>query len=165
MIRLETPSDLPLVRAVHTAAFDSPAEADLIDALRASGHLLVSLVAVEAGQMVGHIAFSPVSIEGVTPTGAGLAPVAVVPAFQRRGFGGQLIHAGLDACRQLKIDYVVVLGDPAYYQRFGFRPASASQLESEYDAGDAFQVLELTPRCLSDIAGVVQYGAEFRELS
>jgi len=165
MIQPETQTDIPSVRAVHSAAFPGTAEADLVDALRANYHLVVSVVASDESQLVGHVAFSPVTIEGVELVGVGLAPVAVLPSHQGRGFGGQLIRAGLDACRELGIDYVVVLGHPTYYPRFGFTPASAFSLENEYGAGDEFMVIELTPKCLAGHSGLVQYGDEFRALA
>ena len=161
MIRAEEQSDIPLVRSLHRSAFPTAAEADLVDALRASGHLLVSLVAMDTSQLVGHVAFSPVSISDASPVGAGLAPVAVLPAHQQRGFGARLIRAGIEACRDIGIDYVVVLGEPSYYQRFGFVSASESKLENEYGAGDEFMVIELNQNSLSGTAGLVRYGAEF----
>jgi len=150
---------------VHSAAFPTTAEADLVDALRANDHLVVSLVALDEVQLIGHIAFSPVTIEGVELVGLGLAPVAVLPSHQGQGFGGQLIRAGLEACRELGVDYVVVLGHPNYYPRFGYAPASTYSLDNEYGAGDEFMVIELTPRCLAGHSGLVQYGDEFRALA
>lgn len=165
MIRAEKQSDIPFVRAVHCAAFPATAEADLVDALRSNGHLLVSFVAFDESQLVGHVAFSPVTTSAAKPVGAGLAPVAVLPSHQGRGVGGGLIRAGLDACRDEGIDYVVVLGAPEYYRRFGFAPAAKSKLENEYGAGDEFMVIELRRHCLSGITGLIRYGEEFQALS
>ena len=164
MIRPAAESDAPLVRKVHLAAFPTPAEADLVDQLLANGHLLISLVACAAGQVVGHIGFSPVSLADTNLTGVGLAPVAVLPADQQRGWGSKLIRAGLQACRTAGVDYVVVLGAPDYYQRFGFQPASNWGLQNEYGAGDAFMALPLTSGSLGTVRGVVRYGEEFRML-
>lgn len=178
-IRPELASDTASIHAVHCAGFPTPAEADLVDALRAAGNLSVSLVACAEGVprvlgpdsragkgVVGHVALSPVSVEGTSVArGVGLAPLAVLPAHQRRGIGGELVRAGLQACREQAVDYVVVLGEPAYYRRFGFRAASHWRLESAYDAGDAFMALELTPGCLEGLSGLVRYGEEFQAFS
>lgn len=165
MIRTEEQADIPLVRTVHCAAFPTTAEADLVDMLRNNGNLLHSLVAMDGSQLVGHVAISPVSISDSSLVGAGLAPVAVLPSHQRRGFAGQLIRAGLEACRDSGIDYVVVLGEPGYYKRFEFAPASKSGLDNEYGVGDEFMVIELRPNCLTDVRGLVRYSEEFRVFS
>lgn len=166
MIRNEQETDVPLVRYVHEQAFPTTAEADLVDGLRDHGHLIITLVATDEAGLVGHIGFSPVQIENVTLTGLGLAPVAVLPSKQGQGIGGDLIRAGLGACRRRSgIDYVVVLGEPEYYQRFGFKTASQFGLGNEYEVDAEFMVIELTENCLANISGVVRYGDEFRELS
>lgn len=161
-IRKETPADYAATRQVHLAAFPTPLEADLVDALRSAGHLTVSLVAVESEAIVGHIAFSPVTTEKpVLVTGVGLAPVAVTPAFERRGIGSELIRQGLQACKSLRFGWAVVLGDPAYYRRFGFDRASKFGLDNEYGVDEEFTVAELIPGCLPRDAGVVHYAPEF----
>ena len=83
-IRLEAPPDHPAIRGVHASAFPTTHEADIVDALRRAWRLTLSLVAMEGGEVVAHVAFSPVTLAGTTD-GVGLAPVAVLPAFQRRG--------------------------------------------------------------------------------
>jgi len=143
-VRPEPPQDTAAVREVHRAAFGQDAEARLVDQLRAHGEALVSLVVELDGAVVGHILFSPVSLEGETLChGVGLAPVAVLPAFQRQGMGTRLIEAGLAVCREADFQYVVVLGEPHYYGRFGFAKASSRGLGNEYGADHAFMVLEL----------------------
>ena len=126
IIRAETPADLPAIRSVVTAAFqDAPHsagnEAAIVDALREAGALAVSLVAEEEGVVVGHVAFSPVTIDGRDIGWYGLGPVAVLSGKRRRGIGEALIKAGLARIEELSARGCVVLGDPAYYGRFGFR--------------------------------------------
>jgi len=159
-IRPEKPDDANAIRRVHVAAFPTPAEASLVDALRRSGRLCVSRVALIDEQVVGHIAFSPLNIDG----GVGLAPVAVLPAQQRRGHGSALIRAGIDACRQRGDSLIVVLGDPAYYRRFGFRPAAGWNLRDEYGGGDAFAAIVLDEARLPQGGGLVRYAPEFAAL-
>ncbi|HVK15416.1 MAG TPA: N-acetyltransferase [Fimbriiglobus sp.] len=163
-IRPEQPGDASAVRRVHESAFPTPVEADLVDALRANGDLWLSLVAVDGWEVVGHVAFSPVTVNGEEVSGMGLAPVAVHPDRQKQGLGTRLTMEGLSECRSAGLGFVVVLGWPAYYSRFGFRPAASYGLTSVYDAGDAFQVLELRPGGLPDSGGLVRYAAPFDAL-
>jgi putative acetyltransferase len=160
LIRSEQPRDVAAIQAVHSAAFPTVLEAQLVDALRAAGRLTVSLVAEEGGRIVGHVAFSPVTIAAAAD-GLGLGPVAVLPEFQRRGIGGGLITCGLAAAERLGTGFVVVLGEPAYYGRFGFRPAAEWELRDEYGGGPAFQAMELRPGALAHISGLVCYAPEF----
>lgn len=127
-IRPEQPDDYRAVHRVHAAAFPTEAEANLVDRLRQAGKAIVSLVAEVDGSVVGHVLFSPVTIQGEAAvyTGLGLAPVAVLPAHQNQGIGGQLITQGLAVCRQLGQPWVVLLGHPSYYPRFGFQRLRAS---------------------------------------
>ena len=124
-IRPEAPGDAVATHHVNTRAFGRLQEADLVDALRQNGGLTIWLVAVQDGHIVGHIAFSPVTITSDTATldAIGLAPMAVLPEYQRRGIGSQLVEAGLNACHNTPYGVVVVLGHPHYYPRFGFSPA------------------------------------------
>jgi putative acetyltransferase len=159
-IRPEREGDAAAIYAVHAASFPSDAEARLVDLLRAGNYLCVSLVAELDGNIIGHIAFSPVTTpNGVV--GAGLAPVAVVPPHQRRGVAAELVRVGLAACRAAGCGWAVVLGEPAYYSRFGFKPASEFGLTDEYHGGNAFQALELVPGGMPVGAGLVRYSAEF----
>ena len=168
LVESERPEDHAGVRGVHLAAFPSPVEADLVDQLRANGRAADSLVAREGEAVVGHVLFSPVAIHGIAVAqgdvlahGLGLAPVAVLPEFQRRGVGSALINAGIARCRESGAAFVVVLGEPAYYARFGFQPASRYRLQSEYSAGDAFQVLPLKLAALPEQCGLVRFAEEF----
>ena len=165
LIRPEVPADLAAVRAVLTAAFPTPAEAGLVDALRSAGRLTVSLVATTSnGEIIGHVALSPLTLDDHHTRGLGLAPVAVDPAHQGRGLGGALVRAALAAARDRGARFVVLLGAPAYYSRFGFVAASTLGLTSEYEAGDAFQAIELQPGALAPLRGLVRYAPEFADL-
>ena len=158
-IRPETPADFPAIHALVAACFPSDSEARLIDALRAAGRLSLSLVAEDAGGLLGHVGFSPMTGLG---GGLGLAPLAVHAGHRRRGVGAALARAGLAACARLGARFVVVLGDPAYYGRFGFAPAHRWGLRGEYGGGDAFQALELVPGAIR--AGLIRYAPEFAAL-
>ena len=158
--RPEEPRDVAAIQAVHSAAFPTVVEARLVDALRAAGRLTVSLVAEEGGRIVGQVAFSPVTTAAAAD-GLGLGPVAVLPEFQRRGIGGGLIRGGLKAAERIRTGFVVVLGEPAYYSRFGFRPAADWGLLDEYGGGPAFQAIELRPGALASTSGLVRYAPEF----
>jgi len=148
---------------VHAASFPTPAEARLVDLLRAAGRLRVSLVAEVGGVIVGHVVFSPVTAAS-TAAGAGLAPIAVIESHRRRGIGAELVRKGLDACREAGVGWVVVLGEPAYYARFGFRAASEFGLRDDYGGGAAFQAVELVRGALPVGAGLVRYAEEFATL-
>src|SRR5438045_4385701 len=159
-IRPERPDDIAAIRRVNERAFDSPAEADLVDLLRERGKVTLSLVAVHAGQVVGHILFSPVVIEATEQSVAavGLAPMAVLPEWQNQGVGSLLVKAGLDECRRLGHRAVVVLGHADYYPRFGFVPASRYHVGSEYDVPDeVFMAMELQSEALAACAGTARY--------
>ena len=163
LIRAERENDRDAVYAVNVSAFETPAEADLVDSLREQAHPIVSLVAEENGEVVGHIMFSPVSLSGHPRLKLmGLAPMAVTPEHQRKGFGSALVRAGLEQCKQLGFAAVVVLGHPDYYPRFGFSPSSRFGIDSEYEVPqDVFMALELQPEALSGKTGRVKYHAAF----
>lgn len=160
LIREERPEDRPAVYKVNRSAFPTPAEADLVDALRPLADPLISLVAVVDGRVVGHILFTPVRVvgEGSEGTALGLAPMAVLPEFQSQGIGSRLVHAGLDACRKLGHPVVFVLGHPDYYPRFGFEPAAPRGFHYRDPNFDPyFFVAELTPGGLDGLSGRVEY--------
>jgi putative acetyltransferase len=165
-IRTERAADEVATFDVHAAVFPTDAEARLVTALRASGKAAVSLVAEVDGTVVGHVLFSPVSVEGspISSIGVGLAPVAVLPAHQRRGVGARLIESGLEACRRAGFGFAVVLGEPSYYRRFGFRRALDDRLQNEYGVDHEFMALELRPEALGGVSGVVRYAPEFAAL-
>lgn len=162
-IRSEEEKDIDQVKAILRATFPTEAESKLVDALRANGKAVISLVAVNNKEVIGHILFSPVT---TTPPGnaigIGLAPVAVRPDVQSLGIGSQLIREGLRLCGELGYDYCVVLGSSRYYQRFGFEKASRFGMQNEYGVDDEFMVIRLSDR---GAAGLVQYAPEFSRFS
>ena len=165
-IREERASDRDAVREVNLAAFEENPEANLVDRLREEADPLVSLVAEDGGEVVGHILFSPMTGAGTEATRVmGLAPMAVIPPRQREGIGSALVRRGLEACRSLGAQAVVVLGHAAYYPKFGFVPASRFGLRSEYDVpDDVFMALELEPGALDAASGTIRYHEAFASL-
>lgn len=126
IIRDEAPKDVEAISALVTTAFKSAphsngSEAAIVEALRADNALTISLVAEEQGNVVGHVAYSPVSINGIHRGWFGLGPIAVLNRLQRRGIGKALIEAGNGRLTTMGARGCVVLGDPTYYGRFGFR--------------------------------------------
>lgn len=163
-IRAEKAEDHLAIHAVHTAAFGQPLEGDLVDALRRAEALTIALVAVHDTCVVGHIAFSPVTVTSSTTTieALGLGPLAVLPEYQRQGIGTQLVQAGLTTCRTTPYGIVVVLGHPGYYARCGFMTAKRYGITWEHDAPEeAFMVYECKAGALGQIQGIVQYRPEF----
>ncbi|MBW4417801.1 MAG: N-acetyltransferase [Myxacorys californica WJT36-NPBG1] len=166
-VRAEKPEDVEAVRRVNVAAFGRESEAKLVDQLRDVASTF-SFVAVESEQIVGHVFFSPVAIAGECADDLlvlGLAPVAVLPGYQRQGIGTLLIRHGLAECARLGCKAVVVLGYPEYYPRFGFTPAKEKGLGCEYAVpDDVFMVLELESGALQGCVGTVKYRSEFNQL-
>lgn len=163
LCRPEMPDDRAAIAAVVAAAFGQDEVAELIDALRDAAALAISLVAVHDGEIVGHVAFSPATIETDASIDHALilAPLAVAPDHQRRGIGSELVRAGLQACRQTEHDLAFVLGDPAYYHRFGFILAEPRGLIWEHGGAQAFQVQGLHGDVPCFSRGVVRLHAAF----
>ena len=163
-VRPEAPTDAVAIDALLRAAFAGGWEAALVDRLRGSRALPLALAAeTSAGEVVGHIAFSPLPI--ATDTAAvvnalALAPLAVRPDWQRRGIGSLLVQDAFDRLRDAGAPLVVVLGDPAFYGRFGFRAEVAAGIRCPY-AGPALQALPLDGRDLVGIAGDAAYHPAF----
>lgn len=165
-IREYVAADRAAVAMVHEAAFDGVGEADLVEALHACGAALVSLVAVRDEAVVGHVLFSRLDLmlDDRSVSAAALAPVGVTPSLQARGIGSALIHAGLEDLRRDGVAAVLVLGEPAYYGRFGFEPALAARIACPY-AGPYLMGLELVPGTLRDATrGRAVYAAPFAAL-
>ena len=164
-IREERQGESQEIRQVIVAAFGGDIEADIVELLRDRNKVLVALVAVSANKIVGHIMFSPVMIT-LAPKAfraVGLAPLTVLPEFQRQGIGSMLAREGLKKCAEAGFDIVVVLGSHYYYPRFGFSRASLYGLGNEYDADKHFMAMELKNGALDKVSGTVQYSPEFKE--
>ena len=164
-IRHEYPNDVSAIHRLNQLAFEGDTEANIVDALRANCDPLLSLVAVSDEQIIGHILFSPATIEtkeGIV-TGMGLAPMAVHPEFQRQGVGTNLVEQGLDELRTQDIPFVIVLGHPDYYPRFGFELASRHDIRCQWEGvpDEAFMVLLLNEELGGRLAGTAYYREEF----
>lgn len=162
MIRREEPGDREQVRVVNEAAFARADEADLVDALRTEGAVLLSLLAEVEGRIAGHILFSRMTVE--TAEGAvaavSLAPMAVLPEYQGRGIGSELVRRGLAELGELGERIVIVLGHEHYYPRFGFSVEKARRLKSPFPP-EAYMALELSAGALEGVEGAVRYAAAF----
>jgi putative acetyltransferase len=164
VIRAEIIEDHSSVHSVIESAFGQVNEADLVGALRKVAAPQISLVAVEDDRIVGHIFFSPVTVESERErfTAIGLAPLAVLPEHQKRGIGSRLVQEGLKECQRIGQDIVFVLGHPEYYPRFGFTVAREKGFYCEYPIPDeVFMVAELRQGALSEKHGLVKYLPEF----
>lgn len=158
----ESPADVEAIRQVNRLAFGQDEEARLVDALRDGGFVQVSLVAEREGQVVGHILFSdlPIITDSGTVAALALAPMAVLPDFQRKGIGSELVRRGLDACGKQGHRIVIVLGHPEFYRRFGFSSDLARPLQSPF-SGASWMARELAPGALDGVAGHVEYPPPF----
>jgi putative acetyltransferase len=165
IVRKEKPEDIEGIRIVNERAFGQPEEANIVDALRGACSDALSLVAVAEDRVVGHIFFSPAKIytQNGDVVGMGLAPMAVLPDCQRQGIGSKLVWAGLEMLKESSCPFVIVLGHPEYYPRFGFVPASIHGLQCQWDGvpDEAFMVLILDESAMKNVSGVARYRSEF----
>ena len=156
-LRPAEPGDAAAIRAVHLAAFPTAAEADLVDRVERARDSVISLVAEQDGESVGHLLLSRMTVtgDGKSYRALGLGPIGVLPPFQRGGIGAELIRGGLAIARATGEDFVFVLGEPEYYRRFGFDAAVAAPFASPY-AGPYLMAL-----ALRDIPGPQAGRAEY----
>ncbi len=153
------------MRVLNETAFGEPTEATIVDSIRHACPDAVSLVAVEDGRILGHILFTPVVVSGGGNViqGMGLAPMAVLPQRQRRGIGAMLVRAGIREMRERNCPFIIVVGHPRYYPRFGFTPASRYGLLCQWEAvpDEAFMLLILDESAMAGVSGTVRYRDEF----
>lgn len=171
-IRAETAADRPRIAQLVAAAFEHAEhathdEAGLVERLRDSAAFIpeLSLVAELDGEIIGHALFTrlPIVDGSQAHDELSLAPLAVAPGRQRQGIGGKLIKAGHELARQLGFRAVILVGHPAYYPRFGYRPARGAGILPPQDWPDeVFMVCELLPGSLRGVRGTVHYPPEFR---
>lgn len=173
VLREESDGDRNAIREVTRIAFEASGhghhgEAALVERLRDGGGLTLSLVAERDGQILGHLCVSPINLPTTTPvaTGVGLGPLSVLPDWRRRGIASALVHEGLQRLSPAHGKWVVVLGDPAYYRRFGFLPASEFGLSCPFEGvpAEAFQAMPINGGYDRRAAGAVHYRPEFSEL-
>lgn len=163
LIRVEIPVDAPGIDALLRQAFKGDDEAELVQQLREDGLLTLGMVATDdEGGVVGYVAFSPVDVGGEDRQWVALAPLAVEENLRRQGLAEKLVYEGLDSLNEFGYAAVVVLGDPDYYQRFGFVPAARHQLTCRWpNTEDAFQVYALAEDALTHADGEVVFSAPF----
>ena len=162
-IRKEESKDRDAIHHLNAIAFDNGPEAVLVDRLRDSCEDYLSFVAVEDGSVIGHILFTPATVENCTAVGMGLAPMSVLPSQQKNGVGSRLVRYGMDFLRNAGCPFVIVLGHPEYYPRFGFEPASKHQLRSQWEGvpDDAFMIVVFESGVLPKTGGIARYRDEF----
>jgi putative acetyltransferase len=159
-IREECPEDRAAIRNVNHRAFGRDQEGNIVDALRSNGAALLSLVATLNNRIVGHILYSPATIADVT--GAALGPMAVLPEHQREGIGSKLVSAGNQKLKGADCPFIIVLGRPTFYPRFGFRRASSLGVKCEWDVpDDVVMLLILDEAKMQGVSGLVKYRHEF----
>jgi putative acetyltransferase len=164
-IREERPDDVAAVRNLNRRAFGQDQESNIVDALRANGAALLSLVATVNDQVVGHIMYSPLTV-GDNVSGAALGPMAVLPEFQRQGIGSKLVEAGNRKFKEAGCPFIIVVGHADYYPRFGFRPASEHGIKCEWDVPDnVFMLLVLNETKMQGASGLAKYRHEFSSVS
>jgi putative acetyltransferase len=164
-VRPETGDDVDAIREVHLKAFPTPAEADLVTRLRDDFDSEISLVAEQAGRVVGHVVLSRMRVSAGSRAlrALGLGPVGVLPGAQGSGVGSELVRSALAIAGTLGEEVVFVLGEPEYYTRFGFSAEAAAPFASPY-AGPYFMALWLRPPAAPPVDGKADYAPAFASL-
>lgn len=170
VIDVERPNDVEDIHQVNLSAFGRSGEAEVVDRLRQESSVFHSYVARVSGQVVGHVLFTPAHIvqaDDWTVAGLGLAPLAVTPEFQGLGIGSSLCREGLKRIAAKDDPFVIVLGHPKYYPRFGFRKASLFGIRCSYPnvPEDCFMIRIFDPEKMNGVSGVAYYRPEFDSVS
>lgn len=164
-LREERRGDEAAIRAVNDQAFGQELEGRIVDALRANGAAKLSLVAIREDQIIGHIMYSPATIDGKIE-GAALGPMAVLPAAQGQGIGSRLMEFGNSRLKERGCPFIIVLGHAEFYPRFGFRPASGTGIGCEWEVPDeVFMILAIDENTLDDVTGMAKYRHEFSTIT
>lgn len=166
LIRTEAPADILTIDRLVRETFETKAEARLVMSLRENSHLTLSLVAcTDEGEVVGHCLFSPVTLNGEDLHWQGLAPLCVKKEFEKQGIAQSLVTEGLETLAELGYPVSVVLGDPAYYHRFGFEPANKYGMKCKWEETEsAFMIKACASEFLEGKHGLIEYCFEFDSL-
>jgi len=166
-IRPENKEDLSTIKNVNDEAFGQPEEGNVINEIRKSDSQILSLVAEIEGSIVGHIFYSEAKIDcnNVSIKGMGLAPMAVLPEYQKQGIGKKLIIDSLEMLNTKDIPFIIVLGHEEYYPKFGFEKASKYDIKCQWKGvpDEAFMIMILDKEIMAGVSGVATYRKEFDE--
>ncbi|HDY7632976.1 TPA: N-acetyltransferase [Vibrio vulnificus] len=166
LIRTEAPADILVIDSLLKQVFPTDAEANLVMTLRENGRLTLSLVAcTDEGEVVGHVMFTPMTLNGEENGWQGLAPLAVKAEYQKQGIAASLVKEGLTSLLEFGYPACFVLGDPQYYQRFGFTAASEMGFDCQWPVPEgAFQAFAMAAGEFDAKQGRVKYAPEFAAL-
>lgn len=166
LIRTEAPADILAIDRLLKSTFETEAEANLVMRLRENSRLTLSLVACsDEGEVIGHVMFSPVTLDGEDLNWQGLAPLAVAEGHRNQGIAAELVKEAFSSLADFGYPACAVLGDPNYYGRFGFKPASDYQFRCPWEVPEgAFQMVELVEGQFEGRSGLIEYSPEFSEL-
>ena len=166
LIRTEAPADILAIDRLLKSVFETDAEANLVMSLRENSHLTLSFVACsDEGEVVGHVMFSPLTLQGEDHNWQGLAPLAVREDFRGQGIARSLMEEAFSSLRDFGYPACVVLGDPSFYSKVGFKAASEFGFQCRWDVPEgAFQAIELVEGVFSGHSGTIEYSPEFNEL-
>lgn len=166
LIRTEAPADILAIDRLLKSTFETDAEANLVMRLRENGRRTLSLVACnEEGEVVGYVLFSPVTLQGEDLNWQGLAPLAVDANYRNQGIAAQLVKEGFSSLAEFGYPACVVLGDPAYYGRFGFIASENQQMHCQWEVPQgAFQVVALVEGEFDNRSGLIEYSPEFSDI-